>query len=613
MNKYKIVDNYLIFKELGTDSIGTNFRAGEIKENKAETHVLLTEVYPFFFSSSDVWNRINTLLEGIKKSNIPNLYSPEKIIKYEDKILLIYPFIMGKTFEQILKDSTKKEVPINFDLAFSIAIAIADLVDIGASIVVSGKKSFHGFLTPDNIIIDYDGKIMLKNYGIYPYLGQSKVIFSEMEKKYGTWLTPEFLRREKIIYQSDVYHLGYLIYRMLTGNYFSCSPSENFESKFSNIAFSHIIPSTEKDFLSNIIHFFKKSLNPDPMKRFLSIKEAKDYISNYFRIDELSSVTFSLAYFMNSLYLEYMEEEKKVLKEELSHTIPEAIEEVEEIKEKRDDELVESILTGLDKEKGSKKKFLLPGIIVLVLALIGGIYIVYSNLSKKASLEQIKLEQRLLEIQNKQKERENKYQEQLKKIQDKTATTEEEQKIKDEEIKKLADWKKEQERKEKIRLKEIEDAKKKKEAQDILDAEAEKERKRIEVQKEKERIAAAKEKQRLEDEKKRFEEAKKIKKGQLIALIEATIQPKLIKKKTPVFSPILKKKYRRMNFNIRTQILIDEKGDVTKVKTFGNIPDDIKALVIETLKKYKYKPAQKDNVKVKVWKAEFWNYTIPFQ
>ena len=166
MSEYKVINNYVIFKELNSDSIGINYRAGEIEKKKASKHVLLTEVYPFIAGNPDIWKRVNILMEGMKKSNIPNLYSPEKIIKDEgsDTTLLVFPLMKTRTFEEILEDSTKKDIPINFDLTFSIAIAIADLIDTGSSIVVSGKKSFHGFLTPDNILIDYDGKIFLKNY-----------------------------------------------------------------------------------------------------------------------------------------------------------------------------------------------------------------------------------------------------------------------------------------------------------------------------------------------------------------------------------------------------------------------------------------------------------------
>ena len=223
MSDYKILNNYFIYEELESDSLGNNFRAGEIEDRKAKNHTLLTKIYPFFSGDANTWKRIDILMEGIKKANIPNIYSPEKIITEDDMALLAYPFIKGRTLEVILSDSAKKDIPINFDLTFSIAIAIADLIDIGSTIVVSGKKSFHGFLTPDNIIIDYDGKIILKNYGIYPYLGITEEVFNEVVKKYGAWIAPEFLNKSKLLPQTDIFYLGYIIYRILTGEYFSCS------------------------------------------------------------------------------------------------------------------------------------------------------------------------------------------------------------------------------------------------------------------------------------------------------------------------------------------------------------------------------------------------------
>ena len=62
-------------------------------------------------------------------ANIPKLYSPDKIVREDDSVYLVYPMMRGKTFEQVLDDSFKKDTPINFDLAFSIAFAIADLID----------------------------------------------------------------------------------------------------------------------------------------------------------------------------------------------------------------------------------------------------------------------------------------------------------------------------------------------------------------------------------------------------------------------------------------------------------------------------------------------------
>ncbi len=610
-SEYPIIKNFLFFKEMGTDCIGVDYRAGDIDWNtrKPVKHNLVTEVYPFLAGNPNIWKRINILLEGVKKSNIPKLYSPEKIIHEENRSYLIYPLIKGKSFEQILDDSFQKDNPINFDLAFSIAFSIADLIDIGSSIVVSGEKSFHGFLTPDNIIIDYDGKIYLKNYGIYPYLSKEEDIFNEMVKKYGAWIAPEFMRKEKLVCQTDIYHLGYIIYKILTGKYFSCTPEEDFDAKFSNISFTQHIPSSDKNFLTDIIWFFKKTLHPQPSQRFANIKEFKDFISNKFHIEELSSVTFNLSYYMNTLYLDSMDSANEELAKEMAYVIPEVKKEekVAVSEGKSGDLLVKDILSGLDEheKKSSKSKLLIP-LVVVVLIIIGISAYLYINQQKQVKEQE---RQRIADVAQAKKDMEarlealNKnYESKLKEIETRAATTEEEKKANLEEMNKLKEWQKE-ETKKAVEIKKAEEdrilkTKVDEENQKRLDAEREQERLATEKQQEE----AKKQEQAKIDALKKEEERSRIKPGQLLALTEVTKKPEKMKGKEPSFSPILRKKYTGNRWNIQVILLIMENGSVGNVRILTpKTPEDVKEPIINALSNWQYQPAQKGDIKVKVW------------
>jgi serine/threonine protein kinase len=615
---YQVLEGYVLFKEIGTDAIGVNYRAGEIntEERTIMRHHMITDVYPFLYSTPNAWKKVSILLEGVKKSNIPKLYSPDKIFREGDKHYLVYPFMKGKPLEQLLEDSTQKDNPINFDLAFSLAFAIADLIDIGSSIVVSGEKSFHGFLTPDNILIDYDGKIYLKNYGIYPYLSREEEIFTEMVKKYGAWIAPEFLRKEKPVCQSDIYHLGYIIYRILTGKYYSYSPEEDFDSKFSNISFSQHIPSGGKEFLTNIITFFKKTLHPTPAQRFANIKEFKDYISNNFHIEELSSVTFSLAYFMNSLYQEVIEEENKILPEELAYTLPEPekeeeiIEGEEDTGTKGDDHLVEGILSGLEEQKKSRAKLFIPLITLIVIIIAASAFIIINQ--QKQAQKQREASMKSAEEMKRNMEQfktdlESEYQKRLKEIEEKAATTVEEKAEQEDEIKKLREWQKEEMRKalEKQKQKEELIQQQKDEEQKKLKEQMEAQRK-LEEQKRQEEEKKKKELEKQEETKKKLieeEEKKKnlVKEGDLISVTELTEKPQKIKDRKPFFSSFQRRKYQGTERNVRAMILIDENGSVTEVRMIGNVPDDLKSAIEKALEKWKYTPPLKGNIKVKVW------------
>jgi len=598
MKEYKVLNDYLYFREMFSDTMGMNYHVAPILNRRPVGHKVLCEVNPSIFGHVEIWKRVKILLEGIKKSNIPFLYSPEKIIVTEKQCQLIFEHFQGKNIEQILSDAEKKGLSINFDLAMSLCIAIADIIELGSSIIVSGEKSFHGFLTPDNIMVHYDGKVALKNYGIFQYLERNETLFAEIEKRYGSWLTPELIRKEKIVSQSDIYNLGYLIYRILMGKYFSCMPGEDFDAKFTNLTFNHLIPSTDKNFLTHLITFLKKTLNPNPLKRFLTIKELKDFIANYFHIEELSSITFNLAYFMNSLYGEIIEEEEKLCKQELEYVIPEPKKEpvYPQPQIKRED-LVSGILDELDKRKKIPSWIWAVALIVAVVgAGAGYLYLSQTKKTEQLTAEKVKLEEKqrqsqqnelaaLIKVQN----------EKIKQLELLAATaTEAQKKTLELEKQRLDDLKK----------KKLDDlAKQKADEETRKQLEAEQVQKGLEAQKAQDELKKKEdENQKQQEIEKKRVEAVRVKEGDQISLTEATAKPEKISGNAPTINVSLTNKYKGKPLTVPAMILVDENGDVTKIKILtGNVPSDIKSVLEDTLYKWKYTPAMKDNVKVKVW------------
>ncbi len=596
MGNYNKIGNYVLFEELNPDFIGKNFRAGELEDGKIKNHIVLSEVFSAFYSDPKLWKRIRILLDGTKKSNITGLYSPDKIITMGEKQMLIFPYKEFVSFDSLLGDSSSKGIPINFDLAFSIATTIADLLDIGSSIVISGKKSFHGFLTPDNILIDFEGKVYLKNYCIYPYLDKESSILNSIEKQYGSWLTPEFYRREKIVPQSDIYHLGYLLFKMLTGQYFSFTPGEDFDAKLENISFSQHIHESNKDFISGLQDFFKKTLHPDPTMRFANIKEFKEFISKTFNTEELSSVTFNLAYFMDSLYSKERNELQEKIKNETKYT-PIQNSNVNTNNDKVDTDLVETILSGLDKhEKTVKPKFfmIIAAIIIAGIA-IGSYFFIQSNKGKLENLRKIE-QAKLLEAQKKQK----RLQDKLKEIEMRETKNKEELAQKEEEKKKfiaqlnIAN-------KEAEKLKKMKEDILKKEEEKRIEDEKEAERKRKKEEEDLRKAEEARQRQEEIKKKKAAEEALKPKRGELLPLTEVDKKPVKLSGKNPVFSPAIRSRYSGNKFEASTMCLVDDNGIVKSVKVLNNVPKGINKAISRAILKWKFSPAVKKGIPVKVW------------
>ncbi len=595
------VDNYFIFQELSVDSIGKNFRAVELEDDTPFKHKLLTRVHSFLFKNPEEWDRVNFLYERIRHTGNPNLYIPEKIIQKEDAAYLLSPFPRGKTLAQIVEDVHVKEKPLPIELAFSIAIAIATMIEMGSSIVVKKEHVFHGFLTPDHIIIDYRGNIFLKYFGLWPLFDENEATISEMARRYGAWLAPEFIRKERIVPQSDFYYLGYTLYRMLTGNYFSYLPGEDFESTFTSISFVSDLPSTDIEFLTTLINFFKKTLNPSINKRFPNIREFKNYISRFFKTppQDFSQFQANMAAYMQSLYADTMAEEEKILAAELSQPITETGV-VNEIKEPP--------LEGIVPEEKKRFKLVQVILILIIVTLVGGTYFLIQQLNKAKKEQQITAQ--ILEKQDKEKkdfERQIlEVQQKMKALEEQKPISKEDQQIKDEIISRLK--KQENELKKEVKAR-----------ANAITAAPTKQTPKEDVPKDSGSPAAGIEVEPSQDSGKQTPPAIKKTETQespvtpgkevtqpaapLVSLKEATLKPVKLSGQDPQFPPAMKKSYPGRRATVDLLLLIDEKGSVLEVKIEDKqkLPDDVQAFIADTIKKWKYKSAQKDNTNVRVW------------
>jgi serine/threonine protein kinase len=616
MEQYKIAGNHVMFEELDSDSLGTNYRAGVIKDKKVEKHCLLTEVYPDIVNSPKAWRRVKILIEGINNQNIPGLYCPEKIVEEDQRALLVYPFINGKSFETLLEDTTRNHTAMELELIFSIVFEIADALDNSSAIIINKNRSFHGVVTPDNIFVDFDGKVYLRNYGIFPYLEDAPQLLTETIKKFKDMFSPEVLQNKGLTVQSDIYHLGNIVHRLLTGNYFQHLPGEDFDSRLAKIDLEEFIMLPEESYGPKIMQLLKKTLNPDPSKRFASIKEFKEYISKYFRIEELSSATFRLAYFMNQEYKKTIEEREKLFPEELSYSVPEIkpkAKAVIPIRDKIDDAMIEDILIELEQQKRSRVKIIIPFVVILlvVIGISGYLFITQKKEAQLQKQAQIKLqeeaERRIAEVKE---QLIAEYQKQIKAIEARTAVTEEEKKAQADEIERLKTWRTEQEQEQVKLIRErtealarLEREKQQRESQPIEKP------KPVEIAKPKETDVTAKPdiKPPVEQPKLTQPEVKTLNIGDMIPLDSVTFAPSKLSGRSGFKSQDLKlpgsvlNQYGGQNLTVESDILINEFGSVADTKIKGGLAAELQAEVNNILKSWRYIAAEKDKIKVKVW------------
>jgi len=166
---------------------------------------------------------------------------------------------------------------------------------------------------------------------------------------------------------------------------------------------------------------------------------------------------------------------------------------------------------------------------------------------------------------------------------------------------------KEQQDREKKRKQKIEADKRRKKAAD--DKKKEEEQKRIAEEEEQRKLEEEREKKAKEETDRKAlelkmkqeeeEERNRIKPGQLVSMVEVDVKPVAVATPAPKLA-----RSQKLRQSVMVMVLISHNGNVEKVRMIRKSRSKkIDSIITRTILKWKYKPAEKDGVKVKVWKT----------
>ncbi len=141
------------------------------------------------------------------------------------------------------------------------------------------RKIIHGDLKPDNIMIGHFGEVYVMDWGC------SRPIGTVPEHITGTpsYLPPEFLKDHRITPQIDIYSLGMLLFKLVTLQNGKGRMKEDIDKLENRHYHARIKVRPE------IKAIIDKALNPDPHRRYHSVKELSSDVRHFIYSEEVSA------------------------------------------------------------------------------------------------------------------------------------------------------------------------------------------------------------------------------------------------------------------------------------------------------------------------------------
>jgi serine/threonine-protein kinase len=200
----KTIGKYRIVGQLGRGGAGIVYKAVDETLNR---DVAVKTLNPDL-ANTEVMSRFRAEATILAKLNHPQIATIFELFRSDNDLLMVMEFVRGETLDKL----SERLGPIAPDRA-------AYLIDLVLSALEHAHREgvVHRDVKPANVMVTNEGSIKIMDFGIARVLNaeQKTVDFRLM----GTpaYMSPEQVMGEEVDGRSDLYSVGVLFYRLLTG------------------------------------------------------------------------------------------------------------------------------------------------------------------------------------------------------------------------------------------------------------------------------------------------------------------------------------------------------------------------------------------------------------
>jgi serine/threonine protein kinase/Cdc6-like AAA superfamily ATPase len=265
-DKISIIGHYEVVKKIAQGGMGAIYEAtDQYNGRKVAIKMMMGDMS---VENARRFEREAMIMNELNHPNIVRFYEWGRV---NERLYIAMDYLDGLTLEQLITNAGKLSLP----LAFAIAHPVADAIDY-----VHEKGFVRNDIKPSNIMLTNTGRVCLLDFGITrPITSQHDLLARFNTERTVIIGTPQFMAPEQFEgvadRRSDVYALGVVLYRMLTGAYpFNVSQRLRFGYR---PELDQTLPllSQHEGVPEEIDEVISKCLAKDPDSRFQTMSELK--------------------------------------------------------------------------------------------------------------------------------------------------------------------------------------------------------------------------------------------------------------------------------------------------------------------------------------------------
>jgi serine/threonine protein kinase len=209
--------NYLLIKRLAVGGMAELFLAQRPPDPEL---VVLKRILPYLSEEPEFVQMFLDEARIAAQLHHPNIVQVHELGNWEDSIFIAMEFVEGVDLRRVIAEEAKYGATVPYGVAARICAGVAAGLDYAHhSRGVDGRplELIHRDVSPQNVMIAYDGRIKLVDFGIAKagaFMERSKP--GVIKGKF-LYLSPEQVSQERLDHRADIFALGTMLYEITTG------------------------------------------------------------------------------------------------------------------------------------------------------------------------------------------------------------------------------------------------------------------------------------------------------------------------------------------------------------------------------------------------------------
>ncbi|RKG99453.1 serine/threonine protein kinase, partial [Corallococcus sp. CA047B] len=208
---------YLLIKRLALGGMAELFLA---HKPPSQELVVIKRILPYLSEEPEFVQMFLDEARIAAQLHHPNVVQVHELGKEGDNIFICMEYVEGVDLRRVLVEEAKFGSCLPYGVAARICAYIASGLDHAHfSRGVDGRplELIHRDVSPQNVMISYDGRVKLVDFGIAKagaFMERSKP--GVIKGKF-LYLSPEQIMQERLDHRADIYALGVMLYEITTG------------------------------------------------------------------------------------------------------------------------------------------------------------------------------------------------------------------------------------------------------------------------------------------------------------------------------------------------------------------------------------------------------------